>query len=209
MCRATSSLPSRTWVRSKLEPPFTHLCAERARASLHTPGCRVNMCLPSCSCVQSEHVPPFTRGHVLTGQGGGAGPPGGRPSTGKPFPGARAPAPQLRQACAIQRSHSHLGLAEPPDLRLGVGLQPPAYSCPRGRHPPFQGNLCPLSGAKEFSKLFAAFSTKTLELWILVRTLPMTPGRPSPLSSLLCLTLTCLLGVGTSRCVAALPVRSF
>ena len=28
-----------------------------------------------------------------------------------------------------------------------------------GRHPPFQGNLCPLSGAKEFSKPFAAFST--------------------------------------------------
>lgn len=126
-------------------PPFTQLCA-------------MSTCLPSGSCVQSELAPPFTRGHVLTGQGGGAGPPGGRPSTGKPFPGAGAPG-QLRQAHAIQRSQSHLSLAEPPDLRPGVGLQPPAYSCSGGRHPPFQGNLCPLSGAKEFSKPFAAFST--------------------------------------------------
>lgn len=147
--------------------------------------CAVSTRLPSRTCVQSEHAPPFTRGHVLTGRAGGAGPPGGHPSTGQPFPGAGAPGQQLRHARAAQPSHSHLGRAEPPDPRPGVGPQPPACSCPGSGHPPFQGNLCPSSRTKEFPRPAAALSTQTLELWSLVRTLPMTPGRPAPLSSLL------------------------
>ena len=128
----------------------------------HPARTREHLLLHTAPAVCSEHAPPFTRGHVLTGRGGGTGPPGGHPSTGQPFPGAGAPGQQLRQARVTQPSPSHLGLAEPPDPRPGGGPQPPACSCPGSGHPPFQGTLCPSSRAKEFPRPAAAFSTQRL-----------------------------------------------
>lgn len=110
----------------------------------HPARTREHLLLDTAPAVCSEHRLPL-RGDTSSQAGVGALGPQEAISTGQPFPGAGAPGQQLGQARAAQPSHSHLGLAEPPDPHPGGGPQPPACSCPGSGHPPsFPGHPLPL-----------------------------------------------------------------